>query len=105
MKLGTLLARRLRRVRRERGLTQEELAGRAGLNRNYVGMVEREESSPTIETLEKLARALEVHPILFFEEGPEMGSGGGRVVSDAEHRTTMTHVTRSRPIKSRSEGN
>ena len=71
MKLGTSVARRLRRIRLEGGLSQEELAGRAGLNRNYVGMVEREENSPTIETLEKLAAALQVHPKLFFEEGPE----------------------------------
>jgi transcriptional regulator with XRE-family HTH domain len=102
MKLGTLVARRLRRVRRERGFSQEELAGRAGLNRNYVGMVEREENSPTIETLEKLAAALEVHPKLFFEEGPEMSSGSDRVASAAEHRSPKRRVKRGRAEKSRS---
>jgi len=47
MKLRARVARNLRRLRAERGLTQEEVAERAGLNRNYVGMLEREENSPT----------------------------------------------------------
>ena len=60
------MARRLRRFRHQSGLTQEELAARAGLNRNYVGMIEREENSPTVDTLEKLAAVLKIEPQLFF---------------------------------------
>ena len=37
-----------------------------GLNRNYVGMIEREENSPTVDTLEKLAAVLKIEPQLFF---------------------------------------
>ena len=58
MSEGALLARRLKLYRRARGLSQEELAGRAGVNRNYVGMIERREHSPTIEVLEKLVSVL-----------------------------------------------
>ena len=62
MKLGAAVARRLRRFRHQSGLTQEELAARAGLNRNYIGMIEREENSPTVDTLEKLAAVLKIEP-------------------------------------------
>lgn len=60
MTLRRILARNLKRLRRERGLTQEELADSAGLNRNYVGMIERQENAATVDTLEALAKALAV---------------------------------------------
>ena len=60
--LGEVLARNLRRLRREKGLTQEELADRMGINRNYVGMIERCENSPTVDMLERIAKALQVDP-------------------------------------------
>ena len=62
MRLRARVARNLRRLRAERGLTQEEVADRAHLNRNYVGMIEREENAPTVDTLEKLAQVLQVDP-------------------------------------------
>ena len=67
MKLRRVVARNLRRIRRERGLSQEELADRASLNRNYVGMIEREENAPTVDALEQLSDALSVDPISFFQ--------------------------------------
>jgi transcriptional regulator with XRE-family HTH domain len=60
MKLGETFARNLRLLRQQRALSQEKLARKAGINRNYVGMLEREENSPTIETIEALALALEI---------------------------------------------
>jgi transcriptional regulator with XRE-family HTH domain len=69
MKLRRVVARNLRRLRRERRLSQEELADRAGLNRNYVGMVEREENAPTVDVLEQLATALSVEVIDLFRGG------------------------------------
>lgn len=66
MKLRRTVARNLRRLRQESGLTQEELADLAGLNRNYVGMIEREENSPTVDALEQLSKALNVEPTSFF---------------------------------------
>lgn len=62
MRLRARVARNLRRLRAERGLTQEDVADRANLNRNYVGMIEREENAPTVDTLEKLAQVLQVEP-------------------------------------------
>jgi transcriptional regulator with XRE-family HTH domain len=66
MKLRRVVARNLRRIRREQGLSQEELADRAGLNRNYIGMIEREENSPTVDALDLICKALSVDPVLLF---------------------------------------
>jgi transcriptional regulator with XRE-family HTH domain len=69
MKLRGVVARNLRRLRHERSVSQEDLADRANLNRNYVGMLEREENAATVDTLEKLADVLDVDPAEFFREG------------------------------------
>jgi transcriptional regulator with XRE-family HTH domain len=59
MSLREIVATNLRKLRHARGLSQEELADRAGINRNYVGMLEREQHSATVDMLEKLAEVLE----------------------------------------------
>ena len=54
------LAENIRRMRHERGLSQEELADICGLHRTYVGSVERGERNVTLSSLELLATALGV---------------------------------------------
>ena len=68
MRMREIVARNLRRLRHAKGMSQEELADRANINRNYVGMLEREQHAATIDMLEKLAEVLEVDPIAFFEK-------------------------------------
>lgn len=68
MKLRRTVARNLKRLRREKGMSQEELADRADINRNYVGMIERSENAATVDMLDKLAEALDAKPIEFFHE-------------------------------------
>lgn len=67
MTLRRIVARNLKRLRQERRLTQEELADLAGLNRNYVGMIERQENAATVDTLEALAKALQVPAVQLLE--------------------------------------
>jgi len=60
----------LRKLRDERGYSQEELTERAGLHRNYVGGVERGERNVALENIIKLARALSVPPRELFANFP-----------------------------------
>lgn len=66
MSLREIVATNLRRLRHAKSMSQEELADRADINRNYVGMLEREQHSATVDMLEKLAEALEADPVEFF---------------------------------------
>lgn len=50
----------VRRARTATGLTQEELADRAGLDRSYIGGVERGERNPSLSVIEKIADGLGV---------------------------------------------
>jgi transcriptional regulator with XRE-family HTH domain len=68
MTVRRVLARNLKRLRRERGFTQEELADLAGLNRNYIGMIERQENAATVDTLEALAEALQVDAVQLLQQ-------------------------------------
>ena len=52
--------KRLQQLRREKGLSQEELAFRAGLHRTYVSSAERGQRNVALVNLEKLAVALEI---------------------------------------------
>ena len=60
MRLRSIIARNLRLQRQSARLTQEQLADLAGLDRNYIGKLEREENSPTVDTLEAIALALQI---------------------------------------------
>jgi len=48
------------------GLTQEELADRAGVHRTYVSLLERDRKSPTMEVLFRLCKALHIAPSKFI---------------------------------------
>jgi transcriptional regulator with XRE-family HTH domain len=53
---------RLRQLRKAAGLTQEQLAHRAGMDYKYLGGVERGERNITIDNIERIVRALGVEP-------------------------------------------
>jgi len=55
-----LLGNELRKARVRAGLTQEELAFKADISRNYVSLLERDEKSPTVNLLLRICTALGV---------------------------------------------
>src|SRR6476620_2362983 len=65
------LATSIRSLRLRNGLSQRQLAARMSVPRTYVSKIENEKATPTLSSLERLARALEVTV-------PELLSGGER---------------------------
>lgn len=65
----------IRRRRRELDLSQEELAERADLHRTYISNIERGELNPSLETMEKLVKALDISfTALFSNYGVDLES-------------------------------
>jgi transcriptional regulator with XRE-family HTH domain len=64
---GERMAKRLKTLRRRRGLTQEALAAKAGLSRTYLARLETARQDPTLSTLVKLAKALGVRVTRLLE--------------------------------------
>jgi transcriptional regulator with XRE-family HTH domain len=57
-----LFGRRVRELRKERKLSQIELAAKVGIDRSYMGFLERGERNPSLEVIAKIAEALSVTP-------------------------------------------
>ncbi len=57
-----LFGMRLRELRLAQGVSQEKLAEKAGLHRNYVGILERAQQSPSLDAICRLAHALKTKP-------------------------------------------
>lgn len=60
MEIQKRLAERVKRYRLERGLSQEELADRAGLHRTFISQIERATKKTTIQSTGQVAKALGV---------------------------------------------
>lgn len=59
-KVNEKLGKRIRRARKDRGITQEELADRVGLHYTTISRIERGISNPPVQTINKIARTLRV---------------------------------------------
>lgn len=68
MSLRETFALNLKRIRQARRLSQEDLAGLAGIDRTYVSLLERCEYSATLDMIEKIARALGAAPATLLED-------------------------------------
>ncbi|MDE1906938.1 MAG: helix-turn-helix transcriptional regulator [Rhodospirillales bacterium] len=60
MDMRQLVGRNFARLRKARGLTQEEVEARSGVSQQYLSSLERGRRNPTVITLYELARVLEV---------------------------------------------
>ena len=66
--ITTMVGMRLRSYRQQKGMTQEELAEKAELHPTYIGQVERGEKNATLESIAKIAAALDVPLSQLFEK-------------------------------------
>ena len=64
----------VRLLRRNAAISQEELANRAGLDRSYIGGVERGERNVSLVNIHKIANALKVQPEALFLRGMVNGA-------------------------------
>jgi transcriptional regulator with XRE-family HTH domain len=74
MDLRQRFATNLRRIRNDRGVSQEGLANDAGVDRAYLSRVERAVTYVGLEIVGKLADVLEVDPVEFFHRRTRSGS-------------------------------
>jgi len=63
-----LLAKNLKRLRREREWSQEELWAQSGVHRTYLSTLERKQRNPSLDVLERLAEAFGVSIMELFRD-------------------------------------
>ena len=62
-----LFGNKVKTFRKEKGISQEELAFRSDLHRTYIGMIERAEKNITLKNIEKIANGLEISILELFK--------------------------------------
>ena len=86
-----LIGKKLKEIREAQNLSQGDIEQRTGLLRCYTSRVENGHTIPSVETLEKYARALEIPLYRLFCEGdgpvrkPELGSTDDEAVLSKKH--------------------
>lgn len=63
-----LFAETLKAVRKSKGITQEELSHKSGLTLSQIARIETVRINPTLSTVFRICRALEVEPVELFEQ-------------------------------------
>lgn len=70
MEIREILARNIKRIRLERGFSQEELAHRADIDRTYISALERRVYAASIDVVGRIAKALKVEPAALLAKPP-----------------------------------
>jgi len=114
MDMRRLVGRNVRRIRLEKGLTQEKFAEQSGFTQQYMSGLERGRRNPTIVSLYEIALALEVEHLALVtpddeareeEERRVEGKGRGRVQSRVRRREPKSAKKTARArAKSRAKG-
>lgn len=89
--IATALGLRIRELRNERHMSQEELAFKAGISAAHLGQIERALKNPTVDTVAKIAAAMGVSiTMLFTEEQPNVNQESPLVAKINAHLIDMT---------------
>jgi transcriptional regulator with XRE-family HTH domain len=68
MYLERLVIDNIKRIRKEKGISQEKLAEACNTATSYIGLMEIYKNTPKLSTIERIARALDVDPLVFFQD-------------------------------------
>lgn len=68
MKLERTVIDNIKRIRKEKGITQEQLAEACNTATSYIGLMETYKNIPKLSTIEKIAAALDVQPQILFQK-------------------------------------
>jgi transcriptional regulator with XRE-family HTH domain len=68
MYLERLVIDNIKRIRKEKGVSQEKLAEACNTATSYIGLMEIYKNVPKLSTIERIANALEVDPLEFFKD-------------------------------------
>lgn len=67
MSLQKIVIDNIKRIRKEKGITQEKLAEACNTATSYIGLMEIYKNIPKLSTVEKIAKALDVEPQILFQ--------------------------------------
>jgi len=68
MYLERLVIENIKRIRKEKGISQEKLAEACNTATSYIGLMEIYKNVPKLSTIERIANALDVDPLEFFKD-------------------------------------
>ena len=68
MYLERLVIDNIKRIRKEKGISQEKLAEACDTATSYIGLMEIYKNVPKLSTIERIAKALDVDPLEFFKD-------------------------------------
>lgn len=100
MNIKVLFGQKVRSIRTERGISQEELAFRCELHRTYISDVERGERNVSLENIEKIATALGVEPrdLLDFDSIVKQGEGSAMKVTKVYMTQEAKEMLQTEPL-------
>lgn len=84
MELKKKLGKQIRYLRKKRGITQALLAEKTGLSDNFIGLLERGLTSPSLETLDKISKALKVSMKELFDFEPSKEPNREKILNEIE---------------------
>jgi transcriptional regulator with XRE-family HTH domain len=67
VRLRVLVGRNIKKYRHAAKISQESLAAKAKLHSNYISLLERGGANISVDTIERVSKALKVNPVIFFE--------------------------------------
>jgi transcriptional regulator with XRE-family HTH domain len=67
MELERLVIDNIKRIRKEKGISQEKLAEACNTATSYIGLMEIYKNVPKLSTIERIAKALDIDPLMLFQ--------------------------------------